>query len=384
MCEWEYRGAKVSASCEKGGKILEQYVVSQINFSTLAILFCLMGVVEGFRKLGYVDRIAVYFTRFSARIRLMEGVMILSCFVFAMFLTNDVALIVMVPFTIRLLEQMDREDLLIRIIVLETVAANIGGMGTPIGNPQNLYLYQYYDMQLTDFFRTVLPYTVTAAALLLLLVFGEKGRKTDGNTECMSEVKKKNKHNETDKDNDRESKHIYIVKNIKTVLYLFLFILCILTVLDRISYAITFFTVMVAMLLVDRGLLKNINYGLLLKFVGLFLLVGNIAAIPFIREQLQELVVGREFLTGILLSQFISNVPAAVMLSRFTANGKLLLVAVDVGGLGTLIASMASMISFDFYLKRKGSQKRKYLFMFTGYNLLFLMVMIVVYLFYGS
>ena len=147
VCEWEYRGAKVSASCEKGGKILEQYVVSQINFSTLAILFCLMGVVEGFRKLGYVDRIAVYFTRFSARIRLMEGVMILSCFVFAMFLTNDVALIVMVPFTIRLLEQMDREDLLIRIIVLETVAANIGGMGTPIGNPQNLYLYQYYDMQ---------------------------------------------------------------------------------------------------------------------------------------------------------------------------------------------------------------------------------------------
>ena len=200
----------------------------------------------------------------------------------------------------------------------------------------------------------------------------------------MSDLKKKNKHNETDKDNDRESKHIYIVKNIKTVLYLFLFILCILTVLDRISYAITFFTVMVAMLLVDRGLLKNINYGLLLKFVGLFLLVGNIAAIPFIREQLQELVVGREFLTGILLSQFISNVPAAVMLSRFTANGKLLLVAGDVGGLGTLIASMASMISFDFYLKRKGSQKRKYLFMFTGYNLLFLMVMIVVYLFYGS
>ena len=172
-------------------------------------------------------------------------------------------------------------------------------------------------------------------------------------------------------------------KAVKTVIYVLLFVLCVLTVLGKVTFTVTFLSVAVTMLLIDRELLKNINYGLLFKFVCLFLLVGNIAAIPLIREELQSLVAGREFLTGILLSQVISNVPAAVMLSRFTTNGGMLLVAVDVGGLGTLIASMASMISFDFYLKSEGSSKRKYLLQFTGYNLLFLLMMVVVYLLFG-
>lgn len=359
----------MGALYEKGCGLLEKYVVSQINFSTLAILFCLMGVVEGLRKLGYIDRVAGHLKKFSDRIKWLESMMIFSCFIFALFLTNDVALIIIVPFTIQILEEIGREDLLIRIIVLETIAANIGGMGTPIGNPQNLYLYQYYDMHLTGFFRQVLPYTGTALILLLLLILGGKRQETQGSVKNRSV-------GHTGKEKARE-------KVAKTVIYLLLFCLCILTVLGKIAYTVTFLTVALTMLFLDRELLKNINYGLLLKFIGLFLLVGNIAAIPLIREKLQYLVVGREFLTGILLSQVISNVPAAVMLSRFTTNGELLLVAVDVGGLGTLIASMASMISFDYYLKKEGSSKRKYLLQFTVYNLLFLLAMIVVYLLCG-
>ena len=130
------------------------------------------------------------------------------------------------------------------------------------------------------------------------------------------------------------------------------------------------------MLICDRTLFKGINYSLLIKFVILFLIVGNLAEIHFIIEKLQNIVVGNEFMSGVLLSQCLSNVPTAIMLSKFTDNGTELMLGVDVGGLGTLIASMASMISYDFYAKIEGADKKKYILSFTGYNILFLIAML--------
>ena len=344
-------------------EFLNKYILEQIDFGTLAILFCLMGVVEGFNKLGYLNLLSNKLVSIAGRYKVLKGTLVFVCFFLSMFVTNDVALIIIVPFTIQIVSKVVECKELIKIIVLETIAANLGSMVTPIGNPQNLYLYQYYDLSLSVFAKVIMPYALLAAVIIFVFVILDRT-----NVEIKS-IKVEDNCNDSSSDNKKG-------KVIKTVIYSILFILSILTVLDVIHYAICFLIVVVCMILCDRSLFKGINYGLLIKFIILFLIVGNLAEIPVINAKLKRVVVGNEFISGIILSQFLSNMPTAIMLSKFTKNGTELLLGVDIGGLGTLIASMASMISYDYYIKVESADKKKYILRFTGYSIIFLIGML--------
>ncbi len=340
-------------------EILNRFIFNQIDFGTLAILFSLMLVVAGFKSLGYIDMIADKLIEKANNVRMLVFLLVYVCFFLSMLVTNDVALIIMVPFAIGVLAKSGNADKMIYTVVLQTIAANLGSMLTPIGNPQNVYLYQFYDMNPAQFFGAVLPYA--AASFLLLLVFiiicKEGSRKV--------EIK--------------ESDYIpeFVFSPIKTCVYVICLVLCILSVLDVLDIIITFLIVTAMVVVCDYKLIKKVDYGLLIKFIFLFVLVGNLAEIPAIKEAVGRLATGNEFICGVVFSQFLSNVPAAIMLSRFTNNGIALLQGVNVGGLGTLIASMASMISYEYYGKSEGADKKKYFICFTAYNMIFLAFMLV-------
>ncbi len=341
-----------------------RHIIDKIDIGTLAILFCLMAVAAGFDSLGYFERAASKLIQKANTLRLLMLSVVLSAFFLSMLVTNDVGLIIMVPFTIQVFHAVERNDKLIKGIVLETIAANLGSMFTPIGNPQNVYLYQYYHMDIRDFLQRVFPYALTAAVLLTILVMCDlqggaavRIQKNFGKQEYCS-VKRRR----------------YL-----TAVYLFLFLVCICAVMDVIHYGIMLAVVAVGLLVVNRRLFRAVNYALLGKFILLFVLVGNLADISWIGKHLQSLVSGNEFFAGIALSQFLSNVPTAIILSKFTSNGLELLAGVNAGGLGTLIASMASVISLEYYRKTKTAQRGKYLAAFTAYNVMFLVFFILLH-----
>lgn len=340
---------------------IQEYIIDQINIGTILLLFCLMGVVAGFQYLGYIDLLAKFLVKKASRMRSLAICLTGISFFFSMLVTNDVALIIVVPFTISILNQVKRSDQLILLVVLETLAANLGSMMTPIGNPQNVYLYQEYEMTMRTFFKALLPYGLISLVLLAGIIL----LKVDGKPIELLQ---------TEKEHVRKIEK----KGIWTVLFSIMFVICLLTVLRLVPNWVTFICVVAGLCACNVKLLKTINYGLLGKFILLFLLVGNVAKIPWISNTLQGIVNGHEFYCGVISSQVVSNVPAAILLSRFTGNGTELMLGVDIGGLGTLIASMASMISLDFYGKSAVADKKKYILSFTAYNLIFLAIMILV------
>lgn len=340
--------------------LIYHMTIAKIDFGTLAILFCLMGVVAGFSELGYFDLMAHGLAQKSGNLRLLMLAIVISCFFLSMLVTNDVGLIIMVPFTIQILHSILRSDKLIKVVVLETIAANLGSMLTPIGNPQNVYLYQYYHMSIRTFFTVIAPYALLSFVLLTAIVWLDK----DGKKNIT--VTKQHRHSRTI--GKRE-------KVVKTLCYSIFFVICLLSVMDVLHYLVMLAVVTVGLAVINVRLFRSINYALLGKFVILFVLVGNIADISFIRDNLSSIVSGNEFFMGIGLSQILSNVPTAVMLSKFTSNGTELMLGVDVGGLGTLIASMASMISLEYYGKAQAVKRKKYIRHFTAYNIFFLVCM---------
>ncbi len=323
--------------------------IGYIDFRTLALLFCLMAVMAGLNRLGVFSRLADGLLRRVHTLRGLSMTLTLLCFFSAMVVTNDVALITFVPFSVVALRYAGREDRLIGLITLETVAANLGSMLTPVGNPQNLYLFSAFSMEAGDFFRAVLPYgllslVLTAVAVLFL---GKSPVAAHASSE--------------DPPLDRRRCGVYGA----------LFLLSLLTVFRVVPWGVTLAVTIGAVLVVDRRCLWRVDYSLLLTFVFLFVFIGNLGRIGPVSDFLQRVVTGREVMAGVLSSQVFSNVPAAILLSGFTDNAADLLVGVNLGGLGTLIASMASLISFKYVAKGNVSSG-KYLLVFTVVNLLFL------------
>lgn len=339
------------------------FTIKQINFETLIILFCLMGVVSGFTQLGYIDIVSRALVNKAYNLRILMLTLVTATYALSMVVTNDVGLIIMVPFTITVLSSINRNDKLIKVVVLETLAANLGGMATPIGNPHNLFTFQLYEMKPTKFMMTLLPYVIVSVAVLILIVFFDKNswNKINVNIENIA--------------NKQISK---VRKYILTISYIILFVLCLCVVLEFIECYIVLAIEIVFILIYDRKVLGKINYGLLIKFTILFIIVGNLARFPWINQNLHHIVKGNEFFLSIVLSQFLSNLPVTAMLAEFTSNGYDLMLGADIGGLGTLIASMASMISLEFYGKSKDADKKKYIRVFTLYNVVMLVLMIVV------
>ncbi len=327
-----------------------------IDWHVLELLLCLMAVMAGLQKCGLFDWLGEALLKKTTKVWQLSLVLVMLCFFLSMVITNDVALITFVPFAIVALEKSGQERLLIPVVVLQTVAANLGSMLTPIGNPQNLYLYNISQMSLGDFLLCMLPNTTLSFGLILAGLFFIKGKQ--------EEVKQA-----------QEESTVVDVK--QTTVYLILFMLSLLVVAKMIAVEIVLGIVLIVVFCMDKSVLKKVDYCLLLTFISFFIFTGNLGNIPVIRDTLQELVNGRELLIGVLASQAISNVPAALLLSGFTSDYKALLAGVNVGGLGTLIASMASLISYKILANKYNDKKGKYFQWFTIVNVLFLVILVV-------
>ena len=340
-----------------------------IDVRTLAILFCLMCVMAGLQKIGVFEWIARGLLGKVKSARSLVLVLMLLSFFSSMLITNDVALITFVPFTFTVLAMTGGKTgqrLALPLVAMQTIAANLGSMLTPIGNPQNLYLYGRAGMSLGSFLGLMLPYA--AVSLLLLLVWGAflGGRCADGGKPPAEEFQ------------GWETGHFRKKAELSSLwVYLALFLLCLLTVAQVLPWQAVLGIVLAAVLLTDRKLLAKVDYPLLLTFVGFFVFIGNVGRIPALRDFLQNAVAGREVVAGIAASQVISNVPAALLLSGFTEDYGRLLVGVNLGGLGTLIASMASLISYKYVAKEESAGKGAYLAVFTVSNLCFLTALVV-------
>ena len=320
-----------------------------VDFHTLGLLFCLMLVMAGLQDIGFFQRLGEGILGRTRTARQLELVLVLLCFFTAMLITNDVALITFVPFAGAVLGMAGLTDRIVPVVVFQTVAANLGSMATPVGNPQNLYLYSHYGVPLGEFFGAVL---LTGALLM---------RRSAPLPEIPS-----------------TAGQLPPARG-RLLCYLGLFLLSLAAVAKLIPVLLLVPMVMAAILLIDHRLFARVDYGLLLTFAGFFIFIGNVGRIPAFRELFASLLAGREVYAAALVSQVISNVPAALLLSGFTDNAGALLIGTNLGGLGTLIASMASLISYKYIALSFPEKKGKYLGFFTAVNLLFLAVLLVFY-----
>ena len=318
-----------------------------IDLRVLCLLFSLMAVVNGFQQGGAFRWLAWQLLRRGAGGRVLGLILVLLPFFCSMLVTNDVALIVFVPFTLALLAGLGCEGSMVPVIVLQTVAANLGSMATPVGNPQNLYLYAAYNLEAGEFFSVVLPLTLVSLVALSLAALPVLPRKLP-------------------EQNMREER---IASAGKMGLYAALFGLCLLTVFRVVPYPVTTAVVVIALFMADRKLLKEIDFMLLLTFVCFFVVSENLGRVEAVRSFLQTLLSGGTLLTAVGASQVISNVPAAVLLSAFTDQWRELLAGVNIGGLGTPIASLASLITMKLYLRWPGARVGRFLAVFTAANL---------------
>ena len=332
-----------------------------IDYRTLSILLALMITMAGLQRLHVFRQIGELLVAKMSSIRGVALILIALCFFSAMFITNDVALLTFVPFSIVTLSISGRKDLYIIVIVLETIAANLGSMLTPLGNPQNLYLYSIAGMSLGAFIKLMLPYSVVALVMLVVTT--------------VIRVKKAPVVLQEKSVYERKSRDKKMIG-----MYVFTFLVSILVVARVLDYRIGLLVVVVLTFIFDRRVLKKPDYSLLFTFIFLFIFIGNIKRIPELSEALSQLVMVNEVGVSIGLSQVISNVPAAILCSGFTDQIDKLIIGTNLGGLGTLIASMASLISFKQYSYIDGSDSKKYMIVFTAFNIIFLAVMCALYI----
>lgn len=335
----------------------DRMYLSYPDYRTIALLFCLMIIVGGFQSLGIFSMLGHFLLRGAGSIRGLSAILVMLCFFSSMVITNDVALITFVPFTLIVFRMSGRVESVLKLVVLETIAANLGSMATPIGNPQNLYLYSIADFSAGEFLQAVLPYAGLAFVMLMAAVLIQRD-------EPLLDVA-------GGEENEVQKGKIFR----KMIPFLFLLLLCLLVVFRILPYQPVLICVICVVLVVNRKLYLSVDYFLLLTFLCFFIFIGNMKRIPEISGFLVSVVDGKELLMGILTSQIISNVPAAILLSGFSSNLSALLTGVNVGGLGTLIASLASLISFKFFAKEYPDKKGVYMVRFTIWNGIFLAVL---------
>ena len=321
-----------------------------VDGHTLGLLFCLMTVMSLFQRLGLFDRLGEALLKKASSTRQVEFILVFLCFVSSCVLTNDVALITFVPFAITVLELSGLRRRLVPVVVMQTVAANLGSMLTPIGNPQNLYLYGRSGLSLVAFLAVTAPYALASAVMLAVWLLA---RKSERITLPEGEAREP-------------------LPPGRTASYAALFAVSLGAVAHVVPVWVAVAVVLAVAAITDRAALKEVDWALLLTFVGFFIFVGNMGRMPFFAQLLRRLVEGREVLCAALASQCISNVPAALLLSGFTQNWEGLIVGTNLGGLGTLIASMASLISYKALCAHLPGEKGKYMAVFTGANLVFL------------
>ena len=324
-----------------------------LDLRTLALLYCLMVVVAGLRRAGVFNRLSHLLCGRAATVRAMAIVLVALSFLGAMVVTNDVALLTFVPFAVAVLGMAGKKRYLTRVVVLQTVAANLGSMLTPVGNPQNLYLYSHYNMSIGEFLLATAPVWALSAVvigLLCLMLPGEPLEVFLGEKPLLYKG--------------------------EMWVYLALFCVCLLTVVRVLPWYIMLGILVIVLFFYRRKMLLSADFYLLMTFVCFFVFSGNLGRIPAVDGFLRQILDGHELLVGAGASQIISNVPAAILLSGFTANGRELLLGVDIGGLGTPIASLASLIAMKLYSHAEGANTGKFmrLFLIINFGLLALLL----------
>ena len=334
-----------------------QYL-SYIDYRVLALLFCLMTVMEGFKSTGFFAAVAGKLLEKVKTFRQLYLVLVFLCFFTSMWITNDVALLTFVPFTVLVLRMTGLEQEMIPVIVLQTIAANLGSMTTPVGNPQNLYLYSISSMGIGAFLQIMGPLTLISAGLIFLI--------------CLI-------HKDFPIRQGMLGKEIAGVRKAgENQVLAVLFFISLLSVFRILSWQLLLLIVLVSCIGIkafckEKYLPLKADFGLLLTFVAFFIFIGNMGRICAVREVLSQVLNGRELLISFLCSQMISNVPAAILLSGFTQEYRGLLQGVNIGGLGTLIASLASLISYKFFAAESeqtpaAGTRGRYMLTFTIWN----------------
>ncbi|MBE6048521.1 MAG: anion transporter [Clostridium sp.] len=325
-----------------------------INFKVLIVLFNLMIIISAFKESKILDFFALKILSKCDNYKKIAFTLIFITFFSSMLITNDVALLTFVPLTLILCKKLNKDPLI--LIVLQTIAANLGSSFTPLGNPQNLFLYNFYNYNIFDFFKITFP--IFLASLIFLIVLIMMLEKSNLNFES-EDIKIKNK------------KHV--------MYFSLLFILVILSVMNIIDYKITFLLTLISAFFINKDFIKDVDYSLLLTFIFFFIFIGNLSSFDIIKNFMSSILnnFNNSFFASIFLSQIISNVPCAMLLSSFTNYSNALILGTNIGGLGTLIASMASLISYKLYIQQEDNSK-EFLKVFTLYNVITLIFLILV------
>lgn len=341
--------------------------LSYFDWETIGCLFCVLAVANAFRRIGAFDRIARTAIAHNRQPRVLALAIVFVTAAFSMAFTNDVALIIMLPLSATMLVELGKVRLVPVVFAMQALAANLCGMITPFGNPQNLYLYSRYQLGLGEFLGAMaLPFAVSVLGIFVVTwwLTGEKAAKRTGNStredDATSEASSVGTStssalsNASEVKGSKRSVPIMPLDSRRLTLYGVLFVVTLLAVFRAIPFWIAVIVIAAAIAIADRKALREVDYALLLTFVCFFVFAGNVSRIPALGEALGPLMDQWGLLVSALTSQVISNVPAAVILSHFTAAWQSLLVGVNVGGAGTFVGSLASLIVIRYFgLSRK-------------------------------
>lgn len=326
--------------------------IGYFDFTTLACLFSTLAVVRALTDIGFFSRLAEGIVRRAASLRAAVAALVAITYFGSMLIANDMALLTFLPLGWMVLESTGNRRYMAMTFILQNTAANLGGMLTPFGNPQNLYIYSYYSVPNGEFVSTMLPPFLMSAAIIaaLCFVFPREPLRIQTSGTPAPDVR-------------------------RTVIYLLLFAMSVAMVFRLIHYAVGTAVVIAALLFLDRRALKEVDYPLLLTFCCFFVFAGNMARIDAVRNVFSSLMESSVLLFSVLSCQLISNVPSAVLLSHFTADYSRLLVGVNIGGVGSIISSMASLITLREYTKRNPGDSGRYLALFSAVSFAILAVL---------
>lgn len=323
------------------------------DLSTLATLFCTLAVVSAFKHIRFFTWLAKKIVLKFGNLRNTVLALVFVTYIGSMVLANDMALITFLPLGFVALDSCNRWDKMPIVFVMQNVAANLGGMLTPFGNPQNIYLFGYYDLTTLQFVKIMALPCVVA----LLMIVGVCLCIKKDPIELYAEQEK--------------TPSVW-----RSIVYAILFVMSVLIVFGVLPWWISLIVVTVSLLALDCKALGKVDYGLLITFTAFFVFSGNLARIEAINNLLSHIVSKSPLLIGVASCQLISNVPTAVLLSKFTTDFSNLIVAVNIGGLGTPIASLASLITLNEFKKHNPTQTKKYLGVFFAINFSFLIVLV--------
>lgn len=326
--------------------------LSYFDFRTLACLFLTLAVVSALGNVKFFTILARKLVLLSGNLRRLFLLLVVITFVGSMIIANDMALITFLPLGYFALSVTKNDKFMAYLFILQNISANLGGMLTPFGNPQNLYLYSFFEIPTAEFTAIMLPPFLLAIAMLAVFCFFVKPEKLSFHEDFP------------------EKFHVK-----KTVLYMVLFAFSLLIVFRIIPFWLGLAVIPVVLFFVDKDALYEVDYSLLGTFFFFFIFSGNLARIDAVNEFFSFLLEKDALIVSTLSCQFISNVPSAILLSRFTSDYHSLLLGVNIGGTGTLIASLASLITFSEFRILYPEQTKKYLALFTVINLIFLVVM---------